>query len=162
MKKSHKFLFELVWWLVAFVLAGGVLFPILSQAGYYHTLMTILVIIVSFTYVRYIIMFKTLFFLRPKWLRMMLLLGNIFLFIFILYWVEYILGTVDAFAIEDLIHNHDLGMMQQKDIMMYVKKLWMFFGVASFIGIIGFNIRLILSFWKKRRVVTKTITTHQS
>lgn len=152
MKKSNLIVLEIVWWLIAFTLAFAVVYPITSQAEYVHILPNVLIVILTVTYLRYILTFKKLWFLKNRYLRIGWFIFNIYLFIYILNRLEVVSGAIDSFAVFDLFKHHNLTLVSEKQLIDYISVQYLSFSIASFVGIIGYNIRILASFWSRSKV----------
>lgn len=152
MTKLNLIILELVWWIIAFALAFAVIYPITSQAEYVHTLPNVLIVVLTVTYIRYILTFKKLWFLKNKYLRIGWFIINIYFFIYILNRLEVVSGAIDSFAVFDLFKHHDLTLTSEKQLIDYISVQYLSFSIASFVGIVGYNIRLLASFWSRSKV----------
>lgn len=152
MKKSNLIVLEIVWWLIAFTLAFAVVYPITSQTEYVHILPNVLIVILTVTYLRYILTFKKLWFLKNRYLRIGWFIFNIYLFIYILNRLEVVSGAIDSFAVFDLFKHHNLTLVSEKQLIDYISVQHLSFSIASFVGILGYNIRILASFWSRSKV----------
>lgn len=149
---------EVIWLAFALLLAFAVCFPILYQADYAYFVYNALIICISFTYVRYIVTFKSLLFLKSKWIRVFWFIANILLFIFVLNRMENVVRWYDSFAFFEMFQNTALSVTQQKNIADYMFTEYVIFSIATFVGIVGYNMRMLASFWANSRVKSvKTI-----
>jgi hypothetical protein len=147
------YLQETIWLIVSVLLAYAVCYPITSQAEFVPTLPNFLIVILSFTYIRYIVTFRSLWFLKTKNVRVGWFILNMFLFIFILNRLESMLTSVDSYAVFEIFHSHNLNLTEEKKLLNYFQMQYTLFTVASFLGIAGFNMRILMSFWSKSKVV---------
>jgi hypothetical protein len=157
--KKLIFAQEVVWWLVSVVLAWAVVYPITSQADFNYAFPNFLIVVLSFNYLRYIITFTKLWFLKPKPVRIGWFLLNMYVFIFILNRLEVALVAVDSYAVYEIFSNHSLNPNNERNLLKYFESQYVLFSVASFLGIAGYNFRLLASFWSKSKVKKEQIIT---
>jgi hypothetical protein len=150
--KSNLIVLELIWWIIAFALAYAVIYPITSQAEYVHILPNMLNVVLSVTYIRYILTFRQLWFLKNRYLRIGWFFFNIYLFVYILNRLEFVTGAINSFAVFDLFKHHDLTLSSEKQLIDYISVQYSSFSIAAFVGIRGFNIRILGSFWSRSKV----------
>lgn len=148
---------EIIWYLVAIVFAFAVCFPVLYQANYAYLPYNLIIVVVAFTYLRYILSFKSLRFLQAKWIRVFWFVLNLLLFLFILNRMEFMVRWYDSFAFFEMFQNKAMSITEQKELADYVYKEYVIFSIASFVGIIGFNLRILGSFWKSSRVKSEKV-----
>lgn len=149
---KYSFINELIWIVAALLVGLAICFPILYQAEYRYIGNNLLIALVSVTYIRYIITFKSLTFLKSKWTRFVWFAFNLILFIFVLNRLEYIVRWYDSFAFEMMFQNADLTVTQQKSLATYIFREYTILSIATFVSIIGYNIKILASFWSKARL----------
>lgn len=157
MNNTYLYIQEFIWLLVSVLFAIGICYPVTLQAEYLHLLPNFLIVFLSLNYIRYIVTFKKLWFLKPKAVRVGWFIINIYLFIYLLNRLEVVLTAIDSVAVFEVFINHTLRISEEAELVEYIKKQYTIFTMASFLGIILFNIRLLVSFWSTSKVKKEKI-----
>ena len=84
-----KFLREILWLLVAFILVFLIQYPILKTINYKYLYLNSLVILLAIYYVRFVLDFQHLLQNINKWIRFLLFSINFFVFIAIIYKIQH-------------------------------------------------------------------------
>lgn len=144
-----KILKEIIWVLVALIMAAIVQLYILEKIDYKFIVSNTVVIFISVFYLRMIADYKNMFFAKNKWFRYFLFSFNLFLFVFIVTRIQQFIVLYDTFSITAYTNNFILlSPSVEADIIGYIHKEFLFFGVFSLVAIFFLNIRTIISFWR--------------
>lgn len=144
-----EFFKELLWWAIAAVFAIVVMFPITRLVQYSMFWMNGLLLVLAFTYFRYVLLLNSLFILKKKWLRFLLFVANINFFVFVLRQEQRILTIYDSFALEELGKAHNkLGLDQVNILFRYFYNETTLTVVACLAFTAILSLRIIWSYWK--------------
>lgn len=141
-----------IWLFVALSVSVAFQIPMLWQGTYHFLYPNLLIVFVSIITIRNSFEFYSISFHQNKWLRYFLFVLNIFIFIYIINRLEIVLGIVDSMDVQKLITSSSITFNESVALLKYVSKEYLFFSVASFVGIAIYNIRILSSFWRKSKV----------
>lgn len=144
-----KLIKSLIWIFVALIASFAIQIPMLWQGDYALLYPNILIVFVSIMSIRNTFEFYSIGLHKNKWLRYFLLVINLFVFIYILNRLELLLGIIDSMDMKSLITSSTITFDESVELLRYINKEYLFFSVASFVGLIIYNIRILTSFWKK-------------
>lgn len=146
-----KIIRELLWWTFSIIVAYIILHPILDVLYYKYLLTNLLFILLFITYFRYIIFFKEILLFRNKWVRIAIFLLNIHLFIVVLANLQLLTVLLDTFSLDEFASGYkiELSQMEQARIWKYMYREIVATAVGSLIMIIGINIRILVSYFRK-------------
>mgnify|MGYP006076501079 FL=1 len=148
-----KFLREILWLLVAFILVFLIQYPILKTINYKYLYLNSLVILLAIYYVRFVLDFHHLLQNINKWIRFILFSINFFVFIAIIYKIQHHLVLFDNFTISSYTDIYVLlTPKKESSIIHYVNKEFLFTGVVLLVSIGLLNIKLLKSFWTKKAI----------
>lgn len=148
-----KFLREILWLLVAFILVFLIQYPILKTINYKYLYLNSLVILLAIYYVRFVLDFQHLLQNINKWIRFLLFSINFFVFIAIIYKIQHHLVLFDNFTISSYTDVYVLlTPKKESSIIHYVNKEFLFTGVVLLVSIGLLNIKLLKSFWTKKDI----------
>ena len=148
-----KFLREILWLLVAFILVFLIQYPILKTINYKYLYLNSLVILLAIYYVRFVLDFQHLLQNINKWIRFLLFSINFFVFIAIIYKIQHHLVLLDNFTISSYTDVYVLlTPKKESSIIHYVNKEFLFTGVVLLVSIGLLNIKLLKSFWTKKDI----------
>ena len=138
---------ELTWWIVTTVVLLGVLFPIYqTKSEFPFWLLNSVFIIVFVTISRYIFLLKHTFLASLQWLKIIVAILSIPLFLYLLDEFSFFRSIADEIGLEE-IFNH-LSLESQTRMANYVKQEMLFFGSASILSTFLLPIRMVISFWR--------------
>ena len=143
---------NILWLLIALVAAFVFQIPMLLQGKYLFFWNNTLIIVTSITYLRNTLDFDQIFYHSNKWFRYGIFVFNILLFMFILNRLEILLGHIDSMAMHNLMLSDTISLQGSVDLFQYIHKEYLIFSVASFVGIVVYNIRILRSFWKRAKI----------
>lgn len=145
-----KILKEIIWVLIALIVAAIVQFKIVQTIDYKFLISNTLVIFISVYYLRAIVDFKNMFFIKNKWLKYFMFAFNLFLFVFLVTRMQKLVVIYDSFTITAYANSFVLLSTDvEAKTIEYIHKEFLFFGIFSLVSIVFFNIKTITSFWKK-------------
>lgn len=154
MKDQHfqiKVIRELLWWLFTVVTCIIIMYPIMESIYYRYMFVNVLFIVVLITYFRYIIFYKDILLFQNKWLRLAVFLFNFHLFIVILSKVQLFSLLLDTFSLDEFALNYkeSLGLVEQSNLIKYIHRQAIFTSVGSLIMIVGINLRIFISYFRR-------------
>jgi hypothetical protein len=138
---------ELIWWIVTLLIVVGVLYPIYkTQADYPFWMINTIFIVVFVTVARLIFLLKYTFLAYRQWLKVVLAILCIPLFIYLLDEFSMVRAVADEIGFEEVFSH--LSLEGQTSMASYVKNEMLFFGAASLICSILMPLRMLVSFWR--------------
>jgi hypothetical protein len=145
----YHFVRELLWLAITAMLIYAILYPITSKIDFIYWKINALFIFVALTYFRYSILFKSLPFLKPSWVRFLLFAINLSLFIYIASNEQKLISLADNFYLEDFgfpkVFITDIA---KRGFFKYLYSEIVLFSTGSLIMLSAFQIRLIISYWQ--------------
>lgn len=145
-----KILKEIIWILIALIVAAIVQFKIVQTIDYKFLYVNTLVIFISVFYLRSIADYRNMLFVRNSYIKYLLFAFNLFLFVFIITRIQKIVVIYDSFTITAYSNSYNfLAPTVEAEIISYIHKEFLFFSIFSLVAIVFFNIKTITSFWKK-------------
>ena len=146
-KTALRLRLELIWWVITLIILGGVLFPIYkSEANYPFWLSNAIFIIASITIARYIFLLKHTFLANRQWVKVIVAVLSIPLFIYLLNDFSFFRAIADEIGLEEIFEH--LSLNGQSRMANYVRSEMLFFGAASIICSVLLPIRMVISFWR--------------
>lgn len=142
----------LIWLFVAFLVAIAFQIPMLWHGEYYLLLPNTLIIASSIFYLRNALEFNSVFFHKNKWVRYLIFVLNIVLFIYLMNRLELVMGFVDSLAMENILKTAPIDFNKSLELLNYVGKEYLAFSIASFVAIAVYNVKIFTSFWGKAKV----------
>lgn len=143
------FVKELLWWVITAFVVYAVLYPVTSKLDYFFWKINAVFIFVSITYFRWSLTLRSLPFLHSSVLRFALFTLNFPLFFYLLYSLQKIMLRLDNFFTEDLGFPRVILFEDMKtELFKYLNTEVVFFGTASMVLILAFQMRLIISYWQ--------------
>ena len=138
---------ELTWWVITFIILAGVLFPIYkSEANFPFWVSNSIFVVVTITIARYIFLLKYTFLANLQWLKVIVAILSIPLFIYLLDNFSFFRAIADEIGLEEIFEH--LSLNGQTRMANYVRSEMLFFGAASIICSVLFPIRMVISFWR--------------
>ena len=145
----YQLIREVLWLGITAMLIYAVLYPVTSKIYYLYWKINVLFILIAFTYFRYSILFKSLPFLKPSWVRFFLFALNLSLFIYLASNEQRLISMADNFYLEDFgFPKVFINEVAKRGLFKYLYTEIVFFGTASLITLSAFQIRLIISYWQ--------------
>lgn len=147
-RKNIKYylVLEVIGWSFAFFLAWLILLPIGKHVfGYPFKVHNYWFVVAFVTLVRYIFLIRFTFFGPVQWLKALLFLGCVPLFIYLLRLFSQFSRFADENGLESIM-THLLN-DQQTDLSQYIRAEMIFFGAGSMISTVIFALRLLASIW---------------
>lgn len=149
-----KISLELLWWVVTFVIAFFVLFPITKA---FHTYpfwwLNIIFIVVFITWSRYIFLLKHTFLAKRIWIKTILIVLSIPLIFILIGGINEFQVFLDEQGPEILFSNtyvkESLSGPRELSLFSYIRKETLFFGVGSVIAAVIFPCRMLVSIWRQ-------------
>jgi hypothetical protein len=141
---------ELVWLGISVLIAMALMYPIYTKVHYNQIWLNGLFLVIAFTYFRYAITLRSVYVLRNKWVKAVILLFNINFFIFILRQEQRFMTIYDSFTIDDLgLPVHPPLPLEQTDQLFRYFFTEINFAVVACLGmIVALSVRFIWSYWK--------------
>ncbi len=138
---------ELIWWVVTLLIVLGVLFPIYkTQVEYPFWVSNTLFVVIFVTVSRFVFLLKYTFLAYRQWLKVLLAILCIPLFIYLLDEFSMFRAVVDEIGLEEIFAH--LSLKGQTSMANYVKNEMLFFGAASIICSVLMPLRMLISFWR--------------
>jgi len=144
---------EIIWIVIALVISSWVVLPLYLKLNYVFIIENFLLVFYAIMLVRLVLFFRNVPWLKPTWVRFVLFIINLNLFIFITRKEQNFISIYDSFAIDDL------GKPKMSLSLGQIEKLYHYFYleinltvVACLVLIFLFCGRLIHSYWS----LTKT------
>ncbi len=148
-ENNYHFAREILWLLITAMLIYAILYPITSKIYYIYWKINALFIFLTFTYFRYSVMFKSLPFLRPSWVRFLLFAINLSLFIYLAGYEQRLISLADNFYLEDFgFPKVFITDIMKRGLFKYMYTEIVVFSTGSLIMLSAFQIRLIISYWQ--------------
>ncbi|NNC94318.1 MAG: hypothetical protein HKN92_02070 [Chitinophagales bacterium] len=147
-----KYLREAIWWLVTVLSAYVILLPVTSAIHYTFYWFNVLIIFTFITYFRYSVFFKDILIFRNKWVKLIIFLLNIHLFVFILSNLQKFSVVMDSYEIESFA-NHlkdEISAGEEARLLKYLYREVFIIGIGSLVLVIALNIVIIVNFFTKR------------
>jgi hypothetical protein len=140
---------ELLWLTITAMITYAVLYPVTSKIDFIYWKVNAFFVFLGLTYFRWSIMFKSLPFLKPAWLRFILFTVNLSLMIYLFQQVLKFVALADNFYTEDfgfpkVILYDDV----KQELFKYLYNELIFSGTASVVMLAAFEVRLIISYWQ--------------
>ena len=148
-KQSLQIRLEVIWWIFTFILAGGVLFPILSNIENFPFLLINMVFIIVFiTFTRYLFLLKYTFLAKKQILKIAIVVMSIPVIFLLGSHINGFQTFLDEQGAEALVG--DLSFQNKESMAKYIRSEILFFGVGSVIVATLLPFRLIISVWRTR------------
>jgi len=149
--RKHIWLYivqEIVWILIALLVAAFAVFPLVMKLNYVFLVENVCFAFYAVTLVRLVVFFKSVPWLKPTWVRFLLFVVNINLFIFIVRKEQNFISIYDSFTIEDLgMPRKTLSLKEMETLYNYFYTEINLVVVTCLILILAFCARLVLSYW---------------
>jgi hypothetical protein len=140
---------ELLWWCISTLIAFMAMYPIFSIVHYTMIWMNGLIILVALTYFRYAVMLRTVYVLRSKWVKAVLLLFNINFFVFVLRQEQRFMTIYDSYTIDELGKPiRPISLEQVDQLIRYFFNEINFSVVFCLAMIVALSVRIVLTYWK--------------
>ena len=141
---------EVIWWLLTFLILGGVLFPIYTKVGnnYPFYLINSVFIITFITITRLIFLLQYSFLANWERLKIGLVLLSPILIFLLVNELNFFQTFIDEKGIGDFLS--DKSIHQQEALRKYITSEMLLFGTGSLIAALILPFRLILSVWRGR------------
>ena len=141
---------ELVWWLISAVIATAVMYPLIIKLHYKEVWTNGALLVISLTYFRYAIFVRTTFVLKPKWVRIALIIFNVNFFIFVLRKMQGFMYIYDSFTIDAMgTPIRPLTPEQVDPLFRYFFDEINFTCVACLALTVALSLRILFSHWQK-------------
>ena len=156
MKKETKSLLklEIIWWFFSILVAFFIMYPIMQKVPSYPFFQfNAFMILIAITLARYIFLLKHSWLANQKWIKRIIIGCSVF----IIFWLIMNLGDFNSYMKEQGLQGmlDHLHVNEQTNVVGYIKKEMIFFGVAAIIGAIALPFRLIISLWRVRNKTGK-------
>ena len=144
---------ELLWWVIALIIAAGVMYPLYSVLAYKCLPINTLLIVVAVSYFRYAITIKSVFILRSRWVRFLLCVVNINFFVYVLRRQQAFMTIYDSYQLSDLgVPLHNLAPEREYGLFRYFYTETTFFVMACLLLSAALTARIIGSYWSTARL----------
>jgi F0F1-type ATP synthase assembly protein I len=151
MEKKHqlKWTLELIWWILTFLVAAGVIFPVWSATSNYPFYLTNLIfVIATITFTRYAFLLKHTFLARWQAGKLILIFLAIPVVFLLVQEINLFQSYLDENGFDPFIR--DVAADRQRRLAGYIHSQMIFFGVGSVIAGVALPLRLVLSIWRQR------------
>ena len=140
---------ELVWWLISGVIATVVMYPLISKLHYKEVWINGALLVIALTYFRYAIFVRTTFVLKPKWIRIALIIFNVNFFIFVLRKMQGFMYIYDSFTLDAMgTPIRPLAPEQVDPLFRYFFDEINFTCVACMVLTVALSLRILFSHWQ--------------
>lgn len=142
------FLQEVLWLLIAFIVATFTVYPIHSKINYFFLIENFAFAAYAVLLFRFVFFFRDIVWLKSKWVRFSLFVFAINSFVFIINSEQKFLSAYNSFFISDLgTPRHTLSLIETEKLFHYFYKEIHLIVVSCLVLIVLFVIRLISSYW---------------
>jgi len=151
-----KLQLEIVWWIVTAIVTFLIVYPILDNMVKFQFLYAnILFIVIFITYSRFIFSLKHSFLAYWQWVKFTLIFLSIPLVFKLVEFIFDFQSFLDNEGLQSFssYFRDGISFKQQQNLLNYMKREYIFFGVGSVIVAIILPFRMLISFW---RVYNKT------
>lgn len=145
-----KIIREILWGVVAIVLSGIILFPIVSKIDYIYIVSNFIILFLAIFYFRATLDFKRMFFVSSKTLRYVLFASNLFLFVYVVTRIQKVLILFDVYSITAYAKSYvDLSLKEETKLIHYINQEYLLASISLLVLILVLNMKILRSFWKK-------------
>lgn len=145
-----KIIREILWGVVAIVLSGIILFPIVSKIDYIYIVSNFIILFLAIFYFRATLDFKRMFFVSSKALRYVLFASNLFLFVYVVTRIQKVLILFDVYSITAYAKSYvDLSLKEETKLIHYINQEYLLASISLLVLILVLNMKILRSFWKK-------------
>lgn len=145
-----KIIREILWGVVAIVLSGIILFPIVSKIDYIYIVSNFIILFLAIFYFRAVLDFKRMFFVSSKALRYVLFASNLFLFVYVVTRIQKVLILFDVYSITAYAKSYvDLSLKEETKLIHYINQEYLLASISLLVLILVLNMKILRSFWKK-------------
>ena len=140
---------ELIWLCISLVIATAMMYPIIRLVHYNMIWLNGLFLVIGLSYFRYVITLRTVYILRNKWVRAVILLFNINFFVFVLRQEQRFMTIYDSYTVEELGKPIKPISLEQTDQLIRYFFNEINFTVVFCLGMIAvLSVRFVLAYWK--------------
>lgn len=144
---QNKYLTEVLWWCVALLIAIFVVAPIWFTLDSYPLLgINILLVVLAVTFVRYIFLFRTVFFARMQIVKIALIFIMVPVLFLVFEQLFGFLGLVEEGGLNDIVAG--LPYEEQSFLKKYIREEMVWAGATTLFAGALFPMRLIVSIWR--------------
>lgn len=145
-----KIIREILWGVVAIVLSGIILFPIVSKIDYIYIVSNFIILFLAIFYFRAVLDFKRMFFVSSKTLRYVLFASNLFLFVYVVTRIQKVLVLFDVYSITAYAKSYvDLSLKEETKLIHYINQEYLLASISLLVLIVVLNAKILMSFWRK-------------
>jgi hypothetical protein len=151
-----KLQLEIILWLFTAIITFMVIYPILNNFVKYDFLYSNIIFVVVFiTYTRLIFLLKYSLMAYAQWLKFILIFASIPLIFKLIEWIFNFQSFLQTEGLESFAQHFKTGLSDEskQSLLAYMRREFLFFGVAATISAFILPFRLLISFW---RVYNKT------
>lgn len=140
---------EVLWCMLTAGACVLILYPIDKQLYYTYYAENFFFIFLALTLFRYVLFFNSIPFFKPVWVRFLLFVFNINIFVYITSIERTLLSIVDDFNMQDFGFPKVIMYDSVKEALFsYLYKEIVFFSTATLVLIVVFQLRLLISYWQ--------------
>ncbi len=146
-----KLQLEIIWWIVTAILTFMIVYPILNNMAKYEYLnINIIFAVVFITYTRHIFLLKHTFLAHWQPIKFVIIFASIPLVFKLIEWIFNFQVFLQSEGLQSfsLHFKSDISPETRDQLVEYMRREFLFFGVASTIAAIVLPIRLLISFWR--------------
>ncbi|MCW3127574.1 MAG: hypothetical protein JWO03_3232 [Bacteroidetes bacterium] len=140
---------EVLWWLISAVIAGAVMYPLITKLHYKEVWTNGALLVIALTYFRWAIFLKDIYILRSKWVRFILIVFNVNFFVFVLRSMQGFMHIYDSYTLDAM--GTPIRPLKPEDIdplFRYFFDEINFTCVACMALAVALTVRIVLSHWK--------------
>lgn len=145
--RKMTFQLELVWWTFTFLLAAGVLYPILSNTNNYpFTFSNVLFIATFITLTRHIFLLKYTYLAHANRIKIIIILSTAPFVFYLVTELNYFQTFIDENSIDFFLGHLNEPLHTQLE--SYIHTEMILFGVGAVIAAVVLPLRLVVSLWR--------------
>ncbi len=158
-RTQYQILIELIWMTLICFACFGVLYPITSKGEYKFTFINLFFISVSMMYTRFIVLYKDIFFLQNKWVRVFIFLINFHCMIWSAIRLQDMVPIWEGQNIFGYMHQlyNEMALENRNWLLNYLRNEILFFGIATIVLAAILNVRILISFFRKNSIRSKAM-----
>lgn len=136
---------ELLWWLVSILITAIAIFPLVGKLYVIYYRFVALTCLLFITYFRFNIFFNSISYLRPKWVRKVILAVNPLVFVIVFYQMQIYFSMLDNYDITRFLEHPSsiAGAANLYDEFSYFKKVLILSSVGTLVMSAFFELRVL-------------------
>ncbi len=153
-----KLQLEIIWWIITIIITFMVIYPILNNMIKYDFLYSNIVFVVVFiTYSRLLFLLKHSFLAHWQWVKFALIFVSIPLIFKLIEWIFNFQSFLQTEGLDSFLSYFKSGISEEarQAVLAYMRREFLFFGVAAVVSAFILPFRLLISFWRVYNKVGK-------